>query len=113
MLVDAFKVESPNVQYGADSITSTYRYESTEVERTPEGQWVVAPRATEYTFKTDTRVPKLGCGLRGRVRLQAAPSSTAQRSGGCGASAAAAAGAAAGGGWHAACAWRLTSCLRY
>lgn len=63
MLVESFKVESPNVQYGADSVTSTYTYQHTEVERTPEGQWVVKPQATEYTFKTDTRVPKLGCAL--------------------------------------------------
>jgi hypothetical protein len=61
MLVEQFKVESPNVQYGDDSITSTYTYTHTEVERTDEGKWKVAPKATEYTFKTDTRVPKLGC----------------------------------------------------
>jgi myo-inositol-1-phosphate synthase len=61
MLVEQFKVESPNVQYADDSITSTYTYTHTEVERTDEGKWKVAPKATEYTFKTDTRVPKLGC----------------------------------------------------
>lgn len=60
MLVEQFKVESPNVQYEEDSITSTYSYQHTEVERTEDGKWKVAPRTTEYTFKTDTRVPKLG-----------------------------------------------------
>lgn len=65
MLVEAFKVNSPNVQYGEDSISSSYTYNHTEVERTEDGQWVVEPRATEYSFKTDTRVPKLGVMLVG------------------------------------------------
>ena len=76
MLVEQFKVESPNVHYGEDSITSTYTYHNTEVERTEEGQWKVKPQATEYTFKTDTRVPKLGCARR-PSRLPTPPTCTA------------------------------------
>ena len=75
-LVEQVKVESPNVQYGEDSITSTYTYHNTEVERTEEGQWKVKPQATEYTFKTDTRVPKLGCARR-PSRLPTPPTCTA------------------------------------
>ena len=60
MLAESFRVDSPTVQYGEDAITSSYTYQHTAVERTDAGQWVVKPQSTEYTFKTDTRVPKLG-----------------------------------------------------
>lgn len=60
MLLDSFKVDSPNVVYGEDAITSTYDYQHTEVEQSGDGQWVVRPQTTKYEFKTDTRVPKLG-----------------------------------------------------
>ncbi|KAL4426816.1 hypothetical protein ABPG77_006602 [Micractinium sp. CCAP 211/92] len=65
MLAESFRVDSPNVQYGEDAITSSYTYQHTSVERTDAGQWVVKPQSTEYTFKTDTRVPKLGVMLVG------------------------------------------------
>ena len=61
MLVEQFRVDSPNVVYGPESITSNYTYDHTEVERTEEGQWTLKPKKTEYTFETSTRVPKLGC----------------------------------------------------
>lgn len=60
MLVDAFKVDSPSVEYGEGFIASTYDYQHTEVERTATGEWVVKPQTTKYEFHTDTRVPKLG-----------------------------------------------------
>jgi len=60
MLVESFKVESPNVEYGEDFIASSYEYQHTDVDRTPAGDWVVKPRATKYEFRTDTKVPKLG-----------------------------------------------------
>lgn len=75
MLVENFKVESPNVQYAEDSITANYTYSSTEVERTEEGKWVVKPQTTEYTFKTDTRVPKLGCVSAAALRADPGPRS--------------------------------------
>ena len=59
MLVDEFKVVSPNVRYTDEAITSTYRYDSTEVKRTDKG-WEVRPTSTTYEFKVDRRVPKLG-----------------------------------------------------
>lgn len=61
MLVDTFKVQSPNVEYREDSIRSTYTYEHTAVEQSTDGAWVVKPQKSEYEFHTDTRVPKLGC----------------------------------------------------
>jgi myo-inositol-1-phosphate synthase len=60
MLVEAFKVDSPNVHYGEHNIASTYRYQHTEVDCTADGKWVVTPKNTTYEFDTDTKVPKLG-----------------------------------------------------
>ncbi len=60
VLLDSFKVDSPNVVYGEDAITAAYNYQHTEVEQGTDGQWVVRPKTTKYEFKTDTRVPKLG-----------------------------------------------------
>lgn len=59
MLVDEFKVVSPNVQYTDEAITSTYRYDNTKITRTDKG-WEVHPTSTTYEFKVDRRVPKLG-----------------------------------------------------
>lgn len=61
MLVDSFVVDSPNVEYGEDFITSTYNYDSTKLSRTEKGSWVVQPTSTQYQFRVDRRVPKLGC----------------------------------------------------
>lgn len=60
MLVDKFAVDSDRVQLTDDSIVSTYQYQATTVERGSDA-WVVKPTTTEYQFKTDRRVPKLGC----------------------------------------------------
>jgi myo-inositol-1-phosphate synthase len=60
MLVEDFQVQSPNVTYTDDHITSTYNYESTKLTRTEKGSWVVSPTSTQYQFRVDRRVPKLG-----------------------------------------------------
>jgi myo-inositol-1-phosphate synthase len=60
MLIERFTVQSPNVAYTEEAITSTYDYASTSVSRTPAGEWVVEPTNTRYQFKVDRRVPKLG-----------------------------------------------------
>jgi len=60
MLVDTFKVVSPNVSYTDDSIKSKYTYESTKITRTKEGQFQVEPTSSTYEFAVDRRVPKLG-----------------------------------------------------
>ena len=61
MLIHDFQVDSPNVQYGEEFITSTYNYQSTKLERSAEGKWAVVPTSTEYEFRVNRKVPKLGC----------------------------------------------------
>eukprot|EP00898_Chlorokybus_atmophyticus_P006774 jgi/Chlat1/7098/Chrsp57S06777 len=64
MLVEEFKVNCPNVQYTDTHIVSQYAYQSTEVQF--DGQaWSVQPTSTNYEFRTDCRVPKLGVMLVG------------------------------------------------
>ncbi|KAF6254194.1 myo-inositol-1-phosphate synthase [Scenedesmus sp. NREL 46B-D3] len=65
MLVDNFVVQSPNVAYSEEHITSTYNYDSTRLSRDEKGQWIVTPTSTEYQFRVDRRVPKLGVMLVG------------------------------------------------
>lgn len=65
MLVDEFTVQSPNVTYTDEYITSTYNYDSTKLTRTEKGAWVVSPTSTQYQFRVDRRVPKLGVMLVG------------------------------------------------
>jgi myo-inositol-1-phosphate synthase len=60
MLVDTFKVASPNVVYTDDAIESSYRYDSTRVSRGEDGSFSVEPTSTTYEFRVDRRVPKLG-----------------------------------------------------
>jgi myo-inositol-1-phosphate synthase len=60
MLVEKFKVESPNVHYEEDAIVSSYDYQSTSVERSSDGKWTVKPTTSRYEFRTETKVPKLG-----------------------------------------------------
>lgn len=59
MLVDEFKVVSPNVAYTDEAITSNYRYDSTKVTRTDKG-WQVEPTSCTYEFEVARAVPKLG-----------------------------------------------------
>lgn len=60
MLIEDFTVASPNVEYTDEAITSTYQYDSTQLTRTDKGAWVVSPTSTQYQFRVDRRVPKLG-----------------------------------------------------
>lgn len=60
MLIEDFKVQSDNVVYSEDHITSTYSYDSTKLTRDSKGSWIVSPTSTEYQFRVDRRVPKLG-----------------------------------------------------
>ena len=61
MLVDEFTVNSPNVVYTEDTITTTYDYKSTELRQDAQGKWIVEPTSTQYEFQVDRKVPKLGC----------------------------------------------------
>lgn len=68
MLVDKFKIQSPNVKYEVDHILSTYEYQTTDVKcEVKDGQfdWVVEPVSQKYQFKTKSTVPKLGVMLVG------------------------------------------------
>jgi myo-inositol-1-phosphate synthase len=58
-LPTSFRVNSPNVQYTNDHIVSDYTYKSTKT-KFENGELVVEPVETNYTFKTDRKVPRLG-----------------------------------------------------
>jgi len=59
-----FKVVSSNVNYDAAHITSTYKYETTSV--TKDGDNItVTPVTTDYTFRTERKVPRVGMMLVG------------------------------------------------
>ena len=63
-LVHNFKVNSANVQYGNNEVIADYVYNRNEI--TMEGQVAtVKPSAYKYTFKTNTKVPKMGLMLVG------------------------------------------------
>ncbi|KAF7722993.1 Myo-inositol-1-phosphate synthase [Apophysomyces ossiformis] len=55
-----FKVNSPNVTYTEDHITSTYSYSNTVVNRQADGSMVVEPVEQTFYFKTERRVPRVG-----------------------------------------------------
>eukprot|EP00897_Mesotaenium_endlicherianum_P004104 jgi/Mesen1/3721/ME000202S02811 len=68
MLIDNFRVDSPNVVYTEDFIQSKYEYQSTEltnVLKDGKFEWIAKPTSTSYDFKTDRKVPKLGIMLVG------------------------------------------------
>eukprot|EP00199_Chlamydomonas_sp_CCMP681_P000814 CAMPEP_0119109628 /NCGR_PEP_ID=MMETSP1180-20130426/21409_1 /TAXON_ID=3052 ORGANISM="Chlamydomonas cf sp, Strain CCMP681" /NCGR_SAMPLE_ID=MMETSP1180 /ASSEMBLY_ACC=CAM_ASM_000741 /LENGTH=507 /DNA_ID=CAMNT_0007095493 /DNA_START=62 /DNA_END=1585 /DNA_ORIENTATION=+ len=64
MLVNEFTVDSPNVQYTEDHITSRYDYQATKLSQVG-GKWQVKPTTETYEFKTSRKVPKLGVMLVG------------------------------------------------
>lgn len=61
---ETIRVDSPNVTYAADSITSRYQYQNTHVTKVqkPDGktEYVAKPVEQTYEFKTETKVPKTG-----------------------------------------------------
>lgn len=65
MLIDNYKIASPNVSDTEEAVTATYNYESTDVEQAKDGSWVVTPTSTQYEFKTRKQLPKLGVMLVG------------------------------------------------
>lgn len=62
--METFTVQSPNVLYTKDFIESKYNYETTKVIPKKCG-YEVRPVETEYTFRTERQVPKVGCMLVG------------------------------------------------
>jgi len=64
MLLTDFEVDSPNVTRTDEAIEATYDYETTRIEMPSRGggggKPVIRPTKQRYTFRTKTKVPKLG-----------------------------------------------------
>ena len=60
-----FTVQSPNVEYTPDEIKSRYAYQTTEVTRTADNKLLATPKASDYHFKVDRKVGKVGMMLVG------------------------------------------------
>jgi len=59
-----FRVESPNVTYTDEHIIANYAYQRTVIRR--DGETVTAcPTETKYTFRTKSKVPRLGAMIIG------------------------------------------------
>ena len=62
---DLFTVNSPNVVYTDEEITSRYIYRTTSVSTTSDGRYVASPKETAYDFKVHRKVGKVGMMLVG------------------------------------------------
>ncbi|KAF2137514.1 uncharacterized protein K452DRAFT_321751 [Aplosporella prunicola CBS 121167] len=62
---ELFLVDSPNVEYTDTEIKSKYTYRTTSIARNADGRMVATPRATEYDFKVERKVPRVGMMLVG------------------------------------------------
>ncbi len=60
MLTDSFIVQSPSVKYGDGFIQTDYVYRNTEAIIGPNSKVTIVPKETKYTFKTETKVPRVG-----------------------------------------------------
>jgi len=60
-----FTVTSPNVVYHDNEIRTKYTYRTTAVSKSSEGKLVATPKQTDYDFKVDRRVGKVGMMLVG------------------------------------------------
>ena len=58
------KVQSPNVKYTTNSVISKYTYQTTQVVK-DNGTCNVQPVDVQFTFQTETKVPKVGVMLVG------------------------------------------------
>merc|ERR1712137_1328089 len=79
----ALVVESPNVTYTDETITSNYIYQRSQT-RIEEDKIVVSPVNANYSFQTQRKVPKLGCmiiGLAGNNGTTVVAGSVANREG--------------------------------
>ena len=65
MLIDKFKVSSPNVRYTEDYIESSYVYQDSRLYRNAENVWMVEPIDSTFKFRTQRKIPKLGIMLVG------------------------------------------------
>jgi myo-inositol-1-phosphate synthase len=62
-----FDVDSPKVQFNAqkNSLLSTYDYQTTKITKAANGKLRATPCTESLTFKTDCKVPRVGCMLVG------------------------------------------------
>ncbi len=62
-----FEVDSAKVQFNAqkNSLLATYDYQTTKITKTAEGKMRATPFTEYLTFKTDCKVPRVGCMLVG------------------------------------------------
>lgn len=62
-----FTVDSPKVQFNAvkNSLLATYDYQTTKVTQAADGMLRATPVTESLTFKTDCKVPRVGCMLVG------------------------------------------------
>jgi len=58
-LTEILKVDSPLVKYVPDAIIADYQYE-TVLTQILGNEIIATPKKTKYTFKTETKVPKVG-----------------------------------------------------
>ena len=66
MLIKSFTVNSPNVHYASDKITSKYEYGTTKLTKgAAENDWIIEPRKELFEFTLDRKVPKFGLMLVG------------------------------------------------
>ena len=62
MLLTDFEVDSPKVTRTEDALEASYDYETTRIEMPSGGggKPVIRPTKQRFTFRTKTKVPKLG-----------------------------------------------------
>ena len=65
VMANTIIVQSPNITYNKDEIISKYLYQTTSVAESSSGAIIVNPIDMECSFKTNTRLPKLGVMLVG------------------------------------------------
>eukprot|EP01133_Synstelium_polycarpum_P014246 gene14246-16813_t len=63
-MYENFRVNSPNVQYTDETIISDYTYHTTKTS-VVNNELVIEPVSAKYTFKTERKVPKMGCMIVG------------------------------------------------
>lgn len=62
---ELFTVQSPNVVYTEKEILSKYTYRTTSVSKNGSGKLIATPRETQYDFKFERTVPRVGVMLVG------------------------------------------------
>jgi hypothetical protein len=60
MLTDNFEVNSAHVKKENGHLISEYIYRNTEARVGENGKVTIIPKETKYTFKVDTKVPRMG-----------------------------------------------------